>query len=79
MPFRAMLDTNILSAMMRNQGGLWERLRGEGSSDFCTSVIVAGELRFGAKLVGSSRLRREVEAILEVVPALAFEQPADLT
>jgi tRNA(fMet)-specific endonuclease VapC len=43
------------------------------------SIVTAAELLFGARRVGSSRLERDLSAILSVVPPLAFEEPADST
>lgn len=48
-----------------------------GESRVCSSVIVAAELRYGATRKGSPRLSRQLEAILEVLPVLALEAPAD--
>ena len=45
--FRAMLDTNIISALMR-QDSLWYRAEAYGPENLCTSLVVAAELRFGA-------------------------------
>ena len=69
MAFVGLLDTNILSAIMRDADGtLRRRVRAVGADAFCTSVIVASELRFGAERTQSLRLTREVEAILEAMP-----------
>jgi tRNA(fMet)-specific endonuclease VapC len=73
-----MLDTNIISALMRDSvGTLWRKARRFGGENICTSVIVAGELRFGAELADSARLRSETRDILATIPVLAFEPPAD--
>lgn len=52
-----------------------------GEDKVCTSVIVASELRFGARKhklgTGSERLYNQVEAILSAIEILAFDQPAD--
>ena len=39
--------------------------------------MVACELRFGAALRGSERLADAVERVLEAIPVLTLEQPAD--
>jgi tRNA(fMet)-specific endonuclease VapC len=73
-----LLDTNILSAIMRDADGtLLRRIRATGADAYCTSVIVAGELRLGAERVRSERLKREVEEILEEITVVPFETPAD--
>lgn len=78
MAFIGLLDTNILSALIREGGGpLWQRARAAGPDAYCTSAIVAAELRFGAVRVQSERLQREVAAILARLPVLPFGPPAD--
>src|SRR5215207_6911301 len=78
MPLVGLLDTNILSAVMRDvDGTLLQRVRATGADAYCTSIIVAGELRFGAERVQSERLKREVEEILDEIAVLPFEPPAD--
>src|SRR5215204_4647472 len=78
MSFAGLLDTNILSAIMRDQAGtLLDRVRASGAASYCTSIIVACELRFGAERVQSKRMKREVEEILEEIAVLPFESQAD--
>lgn len=73
-----LLDTNILSDLMRNPGGAAaRRLAAVGEDAVATSVIVAGELRYGAAKLGSPRLTERVEALLAELPVLAMEPPAD--
>jgi tRNA(fMet)-specific endonuclease VapC len=75
MPLRAMLDANILSAIMRDAGGtLWQRAQDFGARQLCTSVIVAGELEFGAVLRQSPRIAREVQDILATIAVLPLEE-----
>jgi tRNA(fMet)-specific endonuclease VapC len=75
---RYLLDTNIVSDIVRNPAGLvTERIRQVGEDEVCTSVIVAAELRYGAANKASARLLLQLEAILESLPALPFEAPAD--
>ncbi len=46
---RFMLDTNILSELVRNpQGVVAQAIIKVGEAAICTSIIVASELRFGA-------------------------------
>lgn len=78
MTYQYMLDTNILSDLVkRPQGRVFERIAAEGEDSICTSIIVACELRFGAAKSDSSRLTHQLERILAVLPILAFEPPAD--
>lgn len=73
-----LLDTNIVSDMVRNpQGQIADRIREVGEAQVCTSIIVAAELRYGAAKKGSVRLARRVEAILGALDVLPFEAPAD--
>ena len=75
---RYLLDTNILSDLIRNpQGRVTARIREVGETAVCTSIIVAAELRYGAKKRGSERLSQQVEAVLGALEIVPFEQPAD--
>ena len=73
-----LLDTNILSDLMRNpQGVVADRIRAVGAANICTSIIVAAELRFGAEKKGSRRLAERVAAILDTLEVLPVSTPAD--
>ncbi|MCW5979066.1 MAG: type II toxin-antitoxin system VapC family toxin [Bryobacteraceae bacterium] len=73
-----MLDTNILSELIRNpQGRVTARIREIGETQVATSIIVAAELRYGAARKGSARLAAQVEAVLGAIEILPFEEPAD--
>ena len=75
---RYLLDTNILSDLVRNPHGvIKEQIIGVGEDAICTSIIVSSELRFGAEKKGSERLRFQLEAILSAIEILPFEEPAD--
>jgi len=75
---RYLLDTNILSELVRNPAGIiMERIAGVGEETVCVSIVVAAELRFGAAKHKSMRLTRQVEAILAALPVLAMEAPVD--
>ncbi|MGH6956351.1 MAG: type II toxin-antitoxin system VapC family toxin [Caulobacteraceae bacterium] len=67
-----LLDTNIVSAAIREPRGLLsQRIARAGERNVFTSVIVAAELRFGALRRGSLRLRASLDAILggmEIAP-----------
>jgi len=77
---RYLLDTNIVSDLVRNpQGRAARRLRQVGEAQVCTSIIVAAELRYGATRKGSPRLAAQLEAVLGALEALPFEAPADTT
>jgi len=73
-----LLDTNILSDLVRNpQGRIAKRIAREGEKSICTSIMVASELRFGAEKSGSERLASQLEAILAVIDIVPLEEPAD--
>jgi tRNA(fMet)-specific endonuclease VapC len=75
---RYLLDTNIISDLMRNpRGRVARRIREVGGAQICTSIIVAAELRYGAIKSGSRRIADRVEEWLGTVEVLAFEPPAD--
>jgi tRNA(fMet)-specific endonuclease VapC len=77
---RYLLDTNIVSDLLRNPDGkIAQRIADVGESKVCTSIIVAAELRYGAAKKGSPRLNTQLEAILGALEVLAFETPADKT
>ena len=74
---RYMLDTNIISDMVKNpQGKAAHRARLE-QDKLCTSIIVAAELRYGCAKKGSAPLLRKVEEILREIAILAFDVPSD--
>jgi len=75
---RYLLDTNILSDLIRNpRGRVAQRIATLGEASVCSSIIVAAELRFGAAKAGSLRLSAQVEAVLDAMEILPFETPAD--
>ncbi len=75
---RYLLDTNILSDLVRNpQGLVAHKIALVGEKSICTSIIVAGELHFGAKKLASKRLTAQLEAILSAIEILPLEEPAD--
>jgi len=76
---RYMLDTNILSDMVRQpQGKITQRIARAGEEAVCTSIIVASELRFGAAKRNSAKLAEQVEAILGAMDVRPLDTPADL-
>ena len=75
---RYMLDTNIISDLIRNpQGKAAKRIAKAGESNICTSIIVAAELRYGCAKSGSTRLLKAVEDLLGEIDVLPFDVPAD--
>jgi tRNA(fMet)-specific endonuclease VapC len=77
---RYLLDTNILSDLVRNpQGKAAKRIAKVGEDNVCTSIIVAAELRYGCARSGSRRLIEAVEELLSEIDILPFDVPADAT
>ncbi|WP_442894360.1 type II toxin-antitoxin system VapC family toxin [Bradyrhizobium sp. AZCC 1693] len=73
-----MLDTNIISDLVRNpQGKTAKRIAKAGEDNICTSIIVAAELRYGCAKSGSDRLRKAVEELLAEIDVLPFDVQAD--
>ena len=60
---RYLLDTNILSDVIRRPDGIVSRhIERAGEAAICTSVVVAGELRYGAAKSDSPRIKEVDEA-----------------
>ncbi|KAA3452815.1 VapC toxin family PIN domain ribonuclease [Mesorhizobium sp. SARCC-RB16n] len=75
---RFMLDTNIISDMIRNPAGkAASAVAREGDAAVCTSIVVAGELRYGCAKKGSAKLLKKVEELLAEIPVLPLDVPAD--
>ena len=78
MALRYLLDTNILSDLIRHpQGAIAGRIAEVGEDAICTSIIVAAEMRFGAAKADSRRLADRVDTVLSALEVLPFEIPAD--
>jgi tRNA(fMet)-specific endonuclease VapC len=76
--YRYLLDTNIVSELMRDpQGPITRRIARVGEGSVCTSIIVACELRYGVAKKGSARLTQQLEAVLDVLPILSLEPTVD--
>ena len=74
MPRLYLLDTNILSHLVRQpQGPVADHIADVGEANVLTSVIVACELRYGAANRGSRKLTRQVEAVLSVMTIRPLE------
>ncbi len=75
---RYLLDTNILSDLIRNpQGPIAARIAKVGEGSVCTSLIVAAELRYGAAKSPSTKLAGRIELILSALEILPLEAPVD--
>jgi len=75
---RYMLDTNVISDLIRNpQGKAAKRIAKVGENNVFTSIIVAAELRYGCAKNGSERLLKAVEDLLGEIDVLPLDVPAD--
>ncbi|TEA80136.1 type II toxin-antitoxin system VapC family toxin [Allopusillimonas ginsengisoli] len=73
-----LLDTSIISALMSDPDGAAARhIERVGPQKICTSIIVAAELRYGCAKKGSAKLLARVESVLEVIPIIPLDIPAD--
>ena len=73
-----LLDTNILSDLVRNpQGEVAAQITKTGEDSVCTSIVVAAELRYGATKSNSAKLAERIDMILSALEILPLETPAD--
>lgn len=73
-----LLDTNIISNVIRDPSGpAARRIEQVRPKQILTSIIVAAELRYGCAKKGSSKLLARVESLLETIPVLPLDIPAD--
>ena len=81
MPTRYLLDTNILSDLLKNpQGKAAQKVTSLPAEDrnlLATSIVVAAELRYGAAKSGSPVLANRVDQLLNVIDVLPLEAGTD--
>lgn len=78
MTYRYLLDTNIVSDLVKHPNGKTaQRIAEVGETYICTSIVVACELRFGAEKNDSLRLKPQVDQILELIAVLPLESPME--
>lgn len=76
--YRYLLDTNILSDLVRfPSGNAAARIVTAGESLVCTSIVVACELRFGAEKKGSSLFSARIGQLLKSLAVLPLSEEAD--
>lgn len=77
---RFLLDTNILSDLIRHpRGAVYRRLGNVPDDAAVTSILVAAELRFGGARDPRPPLQAAIEGVLSRIEILPFEAPADET
>ena len=71
-----LLDTNILSELIKQPDGNAARKIAALENDdvYCTSIIVACELRYGAQKKASPTLTAKVKKLLETIAVLPLKQ-----
>jgi len=75
---RLLLDTNILSELIKDpHGRVARKVLDAGVDNVCTSIIAAAELRYGALKKRSTRLRRQAEELLAEIQVLPLDEPVD--
>lgn len=75
---RFMLDTNIVSAIVRDpRGKVLERLLEVGEENAFISIITHGEIWYGVKKNGSEELSRKVSAITRRLYVAPLQLPSD--
>ncbi|HBI22452.1 MAG TPA: VapC toxin family PIN domain ribonuclease [Legionella sp.] len=75
---RYLLDTNILSDVIKNpQGMAAKRMMALDNNDLFTSIIVASEIRYGVEKKKSALLSSRVELLLQMLDVLPFDVDAD--
>jgi len=81
MPTRYLLDTNIVSDLLKNPAGKVAQkitsLSPVERNSLATSIIVTAELRYGVAKSGSLTLAARVDQLLDAVDVLPLEPKAD--
>ena len=78
MPLRYLLDTNIVSDLIRHpQGTVASRISAVGEDTICTSIVVAAELCYGAEKSTSKKFADRVDVVLSALEVVPLEPPAD--
>ena len=73
---RYLLDADTVSYALRGQGRVAARILEHAPSELCISSITLAELRFGAELKKSPKLRRAIRSFVKDVSVLAFDEGA---
>jgi tRNA(fMet)-specific endonuclease VapC len=76
MPY--LLDTNIMSELMRHPAGRISDRIAQNEQRVCTSIIVVAELKYGIVKSGSRRFAGQLAAILGGIEVIPFETPAEV-
>jgi tRNA(fMet)-specific endonuclease VapC len=74
---RFLLDTNVLSHLVRRPNDLAGRIASVGEDAVCTSVVAAGELRVGALKKKSPKLSARVGELLDTLHVMPLDGGVD--
>lgn len=75
---RYLLDSDTISFLMRHPAGrVADRVGALESDQYFTSVVVAGELRYGVARRESARLQERLEVVLSAIEIVPLDGPAD--
>ncbi|MBN3961980.1 type II toxin-antitoxin system VapC family toxin [Nostoc sp. NMS8] len=78
MSYLYLLDTNIISGLIKNpRGVVFSKIKDVGEDKICTSVIVACEPRFGARKKNSQKLIEKLQIILDSIEILPLTHPVE--
>ena len=78
MNYLYLLDTNILSELIKNpRGVIFSKIQEVGEDKICTSIIVACESRFGVRKKNSPKLIEKLEVILDSIEILPLIHPVE--
>lgn len=73
-----MLDTNVVSEVMKNpEGKVAARLVRQPTGTACLSIVTAAELRFVARKARSDRIWNKITDFTALIPVLPFGHPAE--
>jgi tRNA(fMet)-specific endonuclease VapC len=75
-----LLDTNILTDLIKHpHGRVRTRIAEVGEENLCTSIVVACELRFGARKKNAAALTKRIEQLLQTIEILPLAEDVDRT
>lgn len=78
MTYLYLLDTNIISELIKNpRGVIFSKIQNVGEDTVCTSIIVACESIFGAEKKNSQKLTEKLEIILDSIEILPLTHPVE--
>ena len=75
---RYLLDTNIISHLFRNPGGVIDAsLRERAGEEIGTSLVVKAEILYGLEKHGALRAARHLERLLDAITVWPIEEPTE--